>query len=207
MTRWALPLLALLLACSPPSEGDGAGDRSPPTEPQARPVAPRAPKPAREPTAAPRKAKQTLEAESGGYRYVDESGHVRFAASLDAVPERQRSTAGHISVAVTPPAAVVRPTRKMSPSELLASESRRDGTPEVVLYTTESCPYCKRAMAYLHQVGQPYVEKDIESDDDAREEFLKLSQGRGGVPLIVVGDRWMQGWNQAKLAEMLADSR
>lgn len=196
MTRWALALIPLLLACSPPSEGDGAPGPAAPAESGARP---RAPKPAREP-AAPRKTKQTLQAEGSYYQYVDESGHVRFAASLEDVPERQRSTAGHISVSA--PTA----THQASRPRRAAAEEKTTRA-EVVLYTTQSCPYCRRAVAYLDKIGQDYVNKNVESDEDARDEYLKLTSGRAGVPVIVVGEKWMQGWNQAKLDELLADSR
>jgi glutaredoxin len=198
MTRWALPLIALLLACSPP-EGDPAGDEAAPIEREQRPAARPAPKPTRQP-GAPRQAKQTLQASGSYYQYVDESGHVRFAASLDDVPERQRSTAGHISV--TPPPATRRPSRTRS-----AERPEATTRAQVVLYTTESCPYCKRAIAYLDQIGQDYVNKNVEEDEEAREEYLKLTSGRAGVPVIVVGDQWMQGWSQARLDNMLASSR
>jgi len=66
MTRWPLALVALLLACSPPSEADKEA------APAARPGAP-APKPAHQP-AAPGKSKRTLQA-GGYYQYVDEAGY------------------------------------------------------------------------------------------------------------------------------------
>ncbi len=198
MTRWALALVPLLLACSPPSGSDRADDPATPTERGARPVEPAARKPTRQP-AAPRKGKQTLEAGASYYQYVDESGHVRFAASLDAVPERQRSTAGHISMAA--------PTATRRAAQPRREAAEKTSRAEVVLYTTESCPYCRRAIAYLDKIGQEYVNKDVESDGEARDEYLKLTSGRAGVPVIVVGEKWMQGWSQAKLDEMLADSR
>src|SRR6266850_4406452 len=138
MTRWALALIPLLLACSPPSEGDGAAGSAAPAE-RGRPAGPRAPKPARQP-AAPGKTKRTLEAGGSYYQYVDESGHVRFAASLDDVPERQRSTAGHISVSA--PTATRQASRPRT-----AAAGEKTTRADVVLYTTESCPYCRRAVA------------------------------------------------------------
>jgi glutaredoxin len=201
MTRWALVLIPLLLACSPPSDGDPTSAPAAPADRGARPTEPLTPKPTRQP-GAPRKGKRTLEAAAGGagyYQYVDESGHVRFAASLDAVPERQRSTAGPVSSA--------KPLGARSPAQQEAAFAQgRTSRAQVVLYTTETCPYCRRAIAYLDQIGQDYVNKDVESDEDARDEFMKLTGGRTGVPVIVVGEKWMQGWNQAKLDQMLADS-
>jgi glutaredoxin len=197
MKRFALLLFGLLLACSPPSDDDAA----PPAAPAQHtpPAAPRSPKPAQEHTA-PRRGKSTLQASGSYYQYVDESGHVRFAASLDAVPETQRSTAGHPSEAA--PAA----TRRAAALRADEAADTEPAKAEVVLYTTASCPYCKRAIAYLDQIGQDYVNKNVEHDDEARGEYLKLTSGRPGVPVIVVGKQWMQGWSQDRLDQMLADA-
>jgi len=200
MTRWALASVALLLACSPPTDGGGDAKPASPVERSSDSQHPAA-RPARKP-AAPSKAKSSLEAGASYYQYVDESGRVRFAASLDEVPERQRSTAGHISV--TAPTATRRPSRA-EPEDTRTAE--RTTNAEVVLYTTESCPYCRSAVAYLERIGQDYVNKNVETDDEARDEYLQLTNGRAGVPVIVVGDKWMQGWSQQKLDQMLADSR
>jgi glutaredoxin len=202
MKRFAPALAALLLACAPPSddESDSAAPAAPAEQVPAS-VKPRAPKRALEQPPA-RKSKSTLEAGGSYYQYVDESGHVRFAATLEDVPERQRSTAGHISV--TAPSST-RTAAATSRTEAANAEVTTNA--EVVLYTTESCPYCKRAIAYLDQIGQDYVNKNVEQDEHARDEYLRLTGGRAGVPVIVVGDQWMQGWSQAHLDQLLAASR
>lgn len=202
MKRLAPALAALLLACAPPSDdGDAGSGKAAPVERSSGSEQRGAPKPARE-RLEPKKAKQSLQAGSSYYQYVDESGRVRFAASLDEVPERQRSTAGHITV--TPPTASRRPAAREREER---AEEDRTTNAEVVLYTTESCPYCRKAIAYLDRIGQDYVNKNVEADEDARSEYLELTNGRPGVPVIVVGDKWMQGWNQQALDRMLAASR
>ncbi|MFI5316693.1 MAG: glutaredoxin family protein [Myxococcota bacterium] len=196
MKRLAPLLFGLLLACSPPSD-----DAPPSAAPAERaPAAPRSPKPAQE-RAVPKRGKTTLQANGSYFQYVDESGHVRFAPSLDAVPERQRSTAEHIPLA--PPAA---PRQAAAPRREEAAELEVAPKSEVVLYTTASCPYCKRAIAYLDQIGQDYENRNVERDPEARSEYLKLTHGRAGVPVIVVGRQWMQGWSQERLEQMLADA-
>ncbi len=202
MKRFAPALAALCLACAPPSDESGAKPSVAPTEQSPGGAKPRAPKPAQEREPA-RKSKSTLQAGASYYQYVDESGHVRFAATLDQVPERQRSTAGHISVAASTAAQRAAP----EPREEVARSAAPTTNAEVVLYTTDSCPYCKRAIAYLDQIGQDYVNKNVEQDEEAREEYLKLTGGRPGVPVIVVGDRWMQGWSQGHLDQLLAAAR
>jgi glutaredoxin len=201
MKRLAPAFAALLLACAPPSDdGAGATEKAAPVERSPGSGQRPAPKPVRE-KPANKSAKQPLQAGASYYQYVDESGRVRFAASLDEVPERQRSTAGHISVAS--PTATRRPAASDRDEP---AETRTTTNAEVVLYTTESCPYCKKAIAYLDDIGQDYVNKNVETDDQARNEYLELTNGRAGVPVIVVGDKWMQGWSQQRLAKMLSEA-
>jgi glutaredoxin len=200
MTRRSLALLAVLaplLACSPPSQDDAVVPvRSPGRE---RPVTP---KPARERApAAPQRDKGTLKADGGYYQYVDESGRVRFATSLDQVPERQRSTAGHIFVE----ASVAHAVRRAE-----VAEDRPHGkttNAEVVLYSTQSCGYCRKARAYFDRIGQEYVDKDVERDEEAREEYLNLTHGNRGVPVIVIGGQMIQGWNEPRVEQMIAAAR
>jgi glutaredoxin len=193
-----LAVLAPLLACSPPSRED-------PIVPARSPgaSAPVTPKPGRERVpAAPKRGQDTLRADGGYYQYVDESGRVRFATSLDQVPERQRSTAAHIAVEASA-------AHSVSRAAVADERPRAHGkttSAQVVLYSTRSCPYCQKARAYFDRIGQEYVDKDVENDDEARDEFMGLTRGNRGVPLIVVGDQMVQGWSEPKVEQMLAAS-
>jgi glutaredoxin len=200
MARPSLALLALLaplLACSPPSQDDGVVPARGPER-----SAPPTPKPARERApASPRRAEETLKADGGYYQYVDESGRVRFATSLDQVPERQRSTAGHITVEASAAHAVRRAAVAQD------RPARKTTSAQVVMYSTQSCGYCRKARAYFERIGQDYVDKDVENDEEARDEFLGLTHGNNGVPLIVIGDQMVQGWSQPRVEQMLAQAR
>lgn len=74
---------------------------------------------------------------------------------------------------------------------------------KVVIYSTPTCPICKRAKAYLSQKGISYQDIDIAADKEAAHEMIHRS-GQMGVPVIFVGEQMMLGFNQAKLDEMLA---
>jgi len=191
------PLLAaLLLACSPASDDALAPAAAPAETPATPPPAPARPRPARE--RPPQRRSDGLQAGGGYYQYVDDSGRVRFAPRLDDVPESQRATAGHISVEGPAPRA-------------RAAEDSAAAAPapsaEVVLYTTSTCPYCKRAIAYLDRIGQSYTNRNVEDDSSARQDMLVITGGRSGVPVIVVGEKWMQGWNQQHLDQLLASAQ
>lgn len=64
----------------------------------------------------------------------------------------------------------------------------------LVVYTTSSCPYCRKAKAWLDEQQIAYVEKNVDSDDRAREEWSKL--GGRSVPLFAIdGDVVQRGYD------------
>jgi glutaredoxin len=83
-----------------------------------------------------------------------------------------------------------------------AAGARPGGGKQVVMYTTSHCPACKMAKQYMAQKGIPYQEIDVESSRDGMQAFQKL--GGRGVPLIIVGDKKMEGFNSQELERMLS---
>ncbi|MHA3771301.1 glutaredoxin domain-containing protein [Verrucomicrobiota bacterium sgz303538] len=71
----------------------------------------------------------------------------------------------------------------------------------VVMYTTARCPACKAAKQYMTKRGISYDERDVEATKSNYAEFKQL--GGTGVPLILVGDKRMEGFNPRALDEML----
>ncbi len=74
-------------------------------------------------------------------------------------------------------------------------------TRELVIYTTSWCAICKRAKAYLDAKSVPYTEKDIETSDEARDEYKE--RGGTGVPLFDIGGTILQGFSETTLDEAL----
>lgn len=66
--------------------------------------------------------------------------------------------------------------------------------PEVIIYSTPTCGFCKLAMRYLDDHGIPFRKVDVSED---REELVKMVEvsGQMGVPVIAVGDKILVGWN------------
>lgn len=73
--------------------------------------------------------------------------------------------------------------------------------PEVVLYATDWCGYCKMSREFFAANGIRYIEHDIEKSSTALSEHKKL--GGNGVPLIKVGDEVVNGYNEAALRQLL----
>jgi len=73
----------------------------------------------------------------------------------------------------------------------------------VVIYSTPTCPYCKRVKDYLTRRGIPYIEHNVALDRDAAKEMVKKS-GQLGVPVILIDDEVLIGFNQTPLDRLLA---
>ena len=74
---------------------------------------------------------------------------------------------------------------------------------KVVIYTTPNCPWCHRAKEYLSQKGIPYTDIDVSTDIDKAKEMVQKS-GQMAVPVIIIDDQIMVGFDQAKLDELLS---
>ena len=73
------------------------------------------------------------------------------------------------------------------------SAARAPRTGDVALFTAVWCGHCKRAKAHLATAQINYIESDIENVDGMRA-FIAAG-GSGGVPLLVAGERRVQGYS------------
>lgn len=82
---------------------------------------------------------------------------------------------------------------------------------KVILYATSWCGACRSARQYLQAKGIPYVEKDIEKDEQAAAELLQKAKAAGisasGVPVLDVGGTLVQGFDAARIEALLARAK
>ncbi|MEM7304712.1 MAG: glutaredoxin family protein [Pseudomonadota bacterium] len=78
------------------------------------------------------------------------------------------------------------------------------GATEIVIYTTEWCPYCKALRNILEKYQIPYDEYDTEKSLHGMLGFLLL--GGRGVPLVVVGENIIYGYDGIEITDALADA-
>ena len=74
---------------------------------------------------------------------------------------------------------------------------------KVVIYSTPTCPYCKRAKEYLSRKGISYTDIDVAQDKEKAKEMTQKS-GQMSVPVIIIDDEIVVGFNQALLDKLLA---
>jgi glutaredoxin len=125
------------------------------------------------------------------YRWKDSSGRLHFS---DRLPGAQDGAADLKVYSYEQPEVVAPPPASARPGPSPAAAAGT-GPPRVVLYTTQWCGYCRRAREYLRTRGIPFEEHDVEQSAQGQREFRAL--GGGGVPLILVGQRRMNGFTPA----------
>ena len=75
----------------------------------------------------------------------------------------------------------------------------------VTVYSTQGCQYCRMAKAFLDKHGVPYESIDVGSDQAAAEKMIELS-GQRGVPVIVVDDEVIVGFDSQRLNELFGEA-
>ncbi len=74
---------------------------------------------------------------------------------------------------------------------------------KVVIYSTPTCSYCKGAKDYLSRKGIPYVDYNVAEDEAIAKEMIQKS-GQMGVPVIIIDDEVVVGFNQTRLDSLLS---
>lgn len=75
---------------------------------------------------------------------------------------------------------------------------------DVIVYSSNACPYCTLAKNYLEEKGVAFVEKNVQTDKDARAELM--SMGHMGVPVLVIDGEQIVGFDKDRL-ETILDKR
>lgn len=75
--------------------------------------------------------------------------------------------------------------------------------PKVVMFSTSSCSWCRRAKKYFKENRVPFKEVNIERDPDAARD-LQRKTGQTGVPVIKIGNKWIVGFDKPAIERELA---
>jgi len=71
----------------------------------------------------------------------------------------------------------------------------------ITLYSSRNCGHCRRAKAYLKEHHIPFTEQDVERNRRAQLDFMRA--GGRGVPLIMVGEQQLHGFEPRQLQRVL----
>lgn len=64
----------------------------------------------------------------------------------------------------------------------------------VKIFTTQTCPYCKKAKEFFQSSNIEFEEIDVGANREAME--LLAEKGFMGVPVIAVNEEYMQGFDE-----------
>jgi glutaredoxin 3 len=73
---------------------------------------------------------------------------------------------------------------------------------KVVMYTTQWCPYCKKAREFLTLNNITFDERDIENGSEETKSLYR-SLEKEGIPQIIIGNKIFSGFNRAALEQEL----
>lgn len=76
------------------------------------------------------------------------------------------------------------------------------GMATVKIYSTPTCPWCKKAKAYLDEKGIAFEGVDVSSDANAQKEMIDKS-GQMGVPVLDIDGKIVIGFDKEKIDEIL----
>ncbi len=102
------------------------------------------------------------------YQYTDNTGQVRFAKTLEEIPERWRSRAGVVRMDGPPPTnpGEARAARAAQTAHVKIKSSR---TPDLVVFTATWDEASVGVVAWLDKKGIPYENKDVDINRHAAE--------------------------------------
>ena len=73
---------------------------------------------------------------------------------------------------------------------------------DIIVYSQPDCPPCEITKLFLKESGFTFVEKNIKTDQKARNELVKKYHSYS-TPTIVIGDQVISGFDLEKLKQIL----
>ncbi|MBT3190428.1 MAG: NrdH-redoxin [Anaerolineae bacterium] len=74
--------------------------------------------------------------------------------------------------------------------------------PRIIMFSTPSCSYCRKAKQYFRKKQVPFREVDVSRDQAAARDMVRRS-GQQGVPQIRIGSKTIIGFDRPKIDRIL----
>ena len=72
----------------------------------------------------------------------------------------------------------------------------------ITIYSTPTCHFCHMAKDFFKEKNVTYTEYDVASNLEKRKEMMEKS-GQLGVPVIIIDNDLIVGFDQSKIAQLL----
>jgi len=76
----------------------------------------------------------------------------------------------------------------------------------IIIFTTPSCPWCRKTKQYLKDRGFSFKEVNILQRRSAAKDIQRMT-GQTGVPVVVINNRPVVGFNKSKIDRLLGIHR
>ena len=73
---------------------------------------------------------------------------------------------------------------------------------KVVLFSTSTCSWCRRAKRYFRESRVPFKEINLERNPEAARDIVRKT-GQTGVPVIKIDNRWIVGFDKERIEKEL----
>ena len=73
---------------------------------------------------------------------------------------------------------------------------------KVVLFSTSTCSWCRRAKRYFRESRVPFKEINLERGPEAARDIVRKT-GLTRVPVIKIGNRWIVGFDKERIEKEL----
>ena len=73
---------------------------------------------------------------------------------------------------------------------------------EVIVYSTNTCPWCTKVKDYLDEKNVSYTEHNVGADYDKAMEMVRKS-GQQGVPVLDIGGNIVVGFDKDNIDRIL----
>jgi glutaredoxin-like YruB-family protein len=74
--------------------------------------------------------------------------------------------------------------------------------PKVIIFTTQTCRYCNLAKRYFREKKIKFTDVDVSRDHRAAADMQRRT-GQQGVPVILIANRPIVGFDKTKINKML----
>ena len=74
--------------------------------------------------------------------------------------------------------------------------------PKIVVFTTPTCPWCRRVKQYIQSKGFKFREVDVSRDEAAARDMVRRT-GQMGVPVTLIDNQAIVGFDQARIDRLL----
>jgi glutaredoxin 3 len=74
--------------------------------------------------------------------------------------------------------------------------------PKVIVFSTPTCSFCNQAKRYFREKSIRFTDVDVSRDQSAARDMLRRT-GQMGVPIILINNKPIVGFDRPKINQML----